>query len=323
MLKRIVFVAMTISITLTYGQQMPQYSQYLRNQSLVNPAAVGVYDFVDVTMGGRMQWTGVSAAPTTGYLLVNSPLSAKPKPRYNPSLRVSNEIPRNPEIKTGKVKHAVGGQFVSDQYGAFRSLYFSGAYALHLPVSKNTNLSFGTRLGLSNNAFLQNKAQVLSGTVDNTYQMYGANLGSMNIMDISAGLYLYSKKAFIGIAADNLSKDFVRFGSSTANFDRRMHFNAIAGLKIPVTAEWTITPAVLAKMMYTAPLSIEGSLQFEYKEFLWFGTSYRHTDAIVGMFGLNINQRLKLGYAFDYSLSRFNKVSSGGHEVVLGLMIGR
>jgi type IX secretion system PorP/SprF family membrane protein len=322
MLKRIIFVVLTISTSITFGQQMPQYSQFLRNQSLVNPAAVGVYDFVDITMGGRMQWSGLTNAPMTGYLLVNSPLAAK-KTRYNPSYRVSTELPRNPEVATGKVKHAVGGQFVSDQYGAFRSLYFSGAYALHLPVSENTNLSFGTRLGLSNNAFLQNKAQVLSGTYDPEYYGFVSDMAAMNIMDISAGLYLYSQKAFIGIAADNLSRDFVRFGSSTANFDRRMHFNAIAGLKIPVTAEWTITPAVLAKYMYTAPLSIEGSLQFEYKEFLWFGTSYRHTDAIVGMFGLNVNQRLKLGYAFDYSLSRFNKVSSGGHEIVLGLMIGR
>jgi hypothetical protein len=77
------------------------------------------------------------------------------------------------------------------------------------------------------------------------------------------------------------------------------------------------------KKMTPAPLSIEGSLQVEYKEWLWVGVSYRNKDAIIGMVGMNISERFKLGYSYDYSLSRFNNFTSGGHELVLGLMLGR
>ncbi len=330
-MKKILFAIGILSFGSLYAQQEPQYSQYLRNQFMVNPAAAGVYDFVDVTMSGRWQWMGFGDEPRTAYLSVTSPISRTPRTRYNPALRISEGPVRNPEIKTGKMKHAVGGQLLADQYGAFRKMQVAGTYALHLPVSKTYNLSFGTRVGLSNNSFLQEKAVVLNTTDpsqtyaggDNTYDQFISNSSSKYILDIGAGLYLYSKKAFFGISADQLTKDFVQFGSGTANFNYQMHFLATAGYKFPLNDNLTLTPALLAKMMSPAPLTIEGSLQLEYKEWLWMGASYRHTDAIVAMVGLNVSDRFKFGYSYDYSLSRMNNFNSGGHEIVLGLMLGR
>lgn len=311
------------------SQQMPQYSQYLRNQYMVNPGAAGVYDFVDVTMGGRWQWMGFGDEPRTAYLSVTSPLTRTPRVKYNPALRISNGPVRNPEIKTGKFKHAIGGQLIADQYGAFRKLQLSGTYAIHMPVSKNYNLSFGTRIGMSNNTFLRDKAQVLNmvdptqGYSDQTYDDFSADQTSKYILDIGAGLYLYSKNVFVGIAADQLTKDMVEFGSGTANFNNQMHFVGTAGVKFPLNDNLTLTPAALVKLMSPAPISVEGSLQLEYKEWLWAGVSYRHKDAIIGMVGLNISERFKFGYSYDFSLSRFNDFSGGGHEIVLGLMLGR
>ena len=71
----------------TYGQQMPQFSQYHRNQYMVNPGAAGIYDFLDVTLGGRMQWVGFqdadgnNIAPMSSYLYASSPISKKIKPK--------------------------------------------------------------------------------------------------------------------------------------------------------------------------------------------------------------------------------------------------
>lgn len=328
-MKRIIALIAMALTSGVYSQQMPQYSQYLRNQFMVNPGAAGVYDFVDVTIGGRWQWIGFGDEPRTAYLSVTSPITRKPKPRYNPSLRISNGPVRNPEINTGKFKHAAGGQLIADQYGAFRKLQVSGTYALHLPVTKKMNLSFGTRIGLSNNIFLRDKAQVLNLVdqtqtyTDNTYNSFAADQSSKYILDIGAGLYLYSKKLFIGIAADQLTKDLVEFGTGSANFNNQMHFVGTAGYKIPLNENLSLTPAILAKFMSPSPVSFEGSMQLEYKEWLWAGVSYRHKDAVIGMLGLNISERFKFGYSYDFSLSRFKDVSGGGHEIVLGLMLGR
>jgi type IX secretion system PorP/SprF family membrane protein len=318
---------LTLVIVLTVGvltaQQMPQYSQYLRNQYMINPGAAGVYDFTDVTIAGRMQWVGFDNAPMTTYASVTAPLSSKPKERYNPSLRNSGGPIKNPEINTGKIKHAVGGQLIGDQFGAFRKIQFAGTYAIHLPITKSYNLSFGTKIGISNNSFLQDRAVVANPSSDATYGSFVANQASQNFLNIGAGFYFYSDKLFLGVSADQLTRNMVSFGSGSANFNPTIHTNITGGIKLNVSDNFTLTPAFLVKYMYPAPPSIEGSIQAEYMEWLWMGVSYRHKDAIVAMAGLNITNKFKFGYSFDYSLSKFNNFTSGGHELVLGIMLGR
>lgn len=323
-MRKLILTAILGVSTMAMGQQVPQFSQYLRNQYMVNPGAAGVYDFVDITVGGRLQWLGFNDAPRTAYLYVSSPVGGTPRVKYNPALRISNGPVRNPKIKTGKLKHAIGGYLLADQYGAYRQLQVAGTYALHIPVSKKFNLSWGVNVGLSNRSFLRDKAETLNmftgiGT-DNTYDTY-ASQGANNTVDVGSGLYLYSDKVFVGVSADQLTRDFISFGTDPANFDPNMHFKATAGLKLPLNDNLTIMPAVLAKYMAPAPVSVEGTLQLEYKEWLWFGASYRSSNTAIAMAGLNISRRFKFGYSFDFSLNRFNQYSTGGHEVVLGIML--
>jgi type IX secretion system PorP/SprF family membrane protein len=328
-MKKFILAIITLSTTIVFAQQNPQYSQYLRNQFLVNPAAGGLYDFTDITIGGRWQWLGFGDEPRTAYLAFNTVLHKKIKTTYNPAIRISNGPVRNPEVKTGRVKHSLGGMLIADQYGAFRKVQGSAIYSIHLPLSKEVNLAFGAKVGLSNNAFLREKAQVLNivdptqGYTDGTYDGFIADQSSKFILDIGAGLYLYAKGFFIGISADNLSKDFVEFGQGTANFNSQIHSQLIAGYQIPLSEDFSMTPSVLVKYMNPAPPTMEGSLQLEYKEWIWMAASYRHKDAVVGMLGLNLSERFKIGYSYDLSLSKFRDFSAGGHELILGVMLGR
>jgi type IX secretion system PorP/SprF family membrane protein len=328
MKKILFFILLFLKLSFLFTQQIPQYSQFHRNQFMINPAAAGVYDFVDITLNGRWQWLGVDDAPRTSYLAFSVPLNFKPK-YYNPGIRTSSGPITNPEIKTGKFKHTVGGQLLADQYGAFRKLSFSGTYSLHLPLSKLINLAFGVRFGLSSNNFLADKAQVLNVVnsaltyTDATYTNFLANQSSKQILDIGSGLYLYGKGFFIGVSADQLTRDLVEFGNGKANFNPQIHSQVISGYKFKTGENWSLTPSVLAKYMSPAPVSIDVNLQAEYKEWLWFGLGYRHKDALIGMLGMNISKRFKFGYSYDFSLSRFNNYTSGGHELTLGIMLGR
>lgn len=329
-MKRGIIVLFSLIWGTSFAQQIPQYSQYLRNQFMINPGATGIYDFTDITFSGRWQWVGFGGnnEPRTAYASISTVLGKKVKTKYNPAFRTSTPA-MNPEIKTGNLKHAVGGQVLADQYGAFRRLNIAGTYAIHVPLSKKYNLSFGTRVGLSNNTFLADRAVVLNSIDpfetyaggDAEYDAYIQNLGDKYIMDIGTGLYLYSDNMFVGVSADHLSRDLVKFGSGTANFNTQIHFNGVAGVKIPLNPDFTITPAVLFKNMLPAPPSIEGTIMAEYKKWMWLGLSYRNRDAVVGMFGMNISNQWKVGYSYDFSVSKMNKVSSGGHELVLGIML--
>ena len=308
------------------AQQLPQISQYLRNQYMINPGAAGVYDFTDVTLGGRLQWAGLADAPKTSYLAASAPLSTftkRGRSRYNPGLRNSSGVAKNPEINTGKLKHAVGLQAIADQFGAFRKINVSGTYAIHIPVLDNYNLSFGTNVGIVSNTFLQDRAVVAAASLDNTYSTFVSNNGNVNTLNVGAGLYFYSNELFFGVAADQLTQDLVTFGSGTANFDPRMHFNLTGGYKFHIGENYSITPAFLMKYILPVNPTIEGSVQFEYKEWIWAAVSYRHKDALVGMVGMNLSNRFKIGYSFDYTLSDINYYASSGHELILGIMLGR
>ncbi len=121
-------------------------------------------------------------------------------------------------------------------------------------MTKKINLSFGLKAGLSNNTFFANQAQVLNVIapgqnpyVDNTYDNFIQNQSNKYLMDVGAGLYMYSKKFFLGLAAEQLTRDMVEFGQGTANFNPQIHFNLIGGYKIPVGDNLTVTPGFLLK----------------------------------------------------------------------------
>ena len=54
------------------GQQLPQFSQYMFNTTSINPAYVGSREAMVVTFLNRNQWVGVSGAPITQTLAVDS-----------------------------------------------------------------------------------------------------------------------------------------------------------------------------------------------------------------------------------------------------------
>jgi type IX secretion system PorP/SprF family membrane protein len=313
-----------------FAQQLPQYSQYQRNAVMINPGAVGAYDFTDITLGGRYQWMGFEHSPRTAYGYVSTTLGGN-KSGYNPSLRTSRGPVASPKVGVGKLKHGVGGEVYLDEFGAFRKLSFAGIYAVHLPVSRYTNLSMGVKAGISNNQFFQDRAVVLSqmpgfsGTqlIDGTYDAFIANQSSLNSLDLGIGMYYYGEKFFVGLSADQLTRDMVTFGTGTADFNQQIHSKFIAGYKFNMNRDWTIQPSVLVKYMQPAPLSFDATVQFEYMEWIWFGLSYRNQDALIGMVGMNINERFKFGYSYDLTTSDLNSSSNGSHELILGVMLGR
>lgn len=312
------------------GQQLPQYSQFSRNQYMVNPAACGVYDFVDITVGGRYQWVGFDDAPKTGYAYVCAVLNKRNKNQFSPSLRTSQGAISSPQVATGRFKHAIGGQIISDQYGAFGKLSIAGTYAIHMPVTKKLNLSFGTKLGVSNDRFNKDRAQVLSqmsGTsnliTDDEYNQFVASQGRINYLNISAGLYLYSKNLFVGISADQLTKDLAKFGSGSSNVQPELYYQFTGGYHIPVSDKLKLTPAFLVKFISPYNFSMEGSLIAEVNDRFWAGVSYRNSKTLVGMAGITISNRFKFGYSYDFNFSEVRNYSSGGHEIILGIMLGR
>src|SRR5476651_1593865 len=75
-MKRILYLFIFFALYIQSGvaQQRPQYTQYVFNNYLLNPAVTGIENYTDVKAGYRSQWTGLEGAPVTSYLTVNTPI---------------------------------------------------------------------------------------------------------------------------------------------------------------------------------------------------------------------------------------------------------
>src|SRR5476649_1528771 len=107
---------------LTIAQQKPQYTQYVFNNFLLNPAVAGIENYTDMKAGYRSQWSGLQGAPVTSYLTINAPLGkdfiegdATAFPANggdNPSSRSYTR-----DYMAAEPHHGIGLMLVTDQAG--------------------------------------------------------------------------------------------------------------------------------------------------------------------------------------------------------------
>ncbi|MFZ4102883.1 MAG: type IX secretion system membrane protein PorP/SprF, partial [Sphingobacterium thalpophilum] len=57
-----------------FAQQKPQYTQYVMNNFILNPAIAGIENYVDLKAGYRAQWQGLDGAPVTSYISIHAPI---------------------------------------------------------------------------------------------------------------------------------------------------------------------------------------------------------------------------------------------------------
>ncbi len=305
-----------------FAQQQYQISQYQTNPYMLNPAASGLYDYVDITASFRQQWAGFTNAPRTFYVSGHSALKFNGMPKYNPSLRAGRLTAiQTPEVSTGKLKHSVGGYVMGDQYGAFDQLTASASYAVHVPIMKGYNISAGVAAAYSQYTFMQDRVDMLNDA-DPTYNSFLMNGTNQGYFNMNAGLQLYSENLRIGYTSSELLRTLVKFGGDKTDFDLRVHHFITAEYKVPINPKLSVTPSVVVKFMKPAPVSVDGTVIFTYDRMIWGGVSFRNGDALIGLVGLNLSKRFKFGYSYDFTVSKLRTYNRGGHEIVLGLMLG-
>jgi type IX secretion system PorP/SprF family membrane protein len=309
------------------AQQLPQYSQYMHNQYIVNPAAAGMNDYLDINLSFRQQWAGMSDAPRTYYLSATSPLgkSAKPATRSlsipisRPDLLIESAGPEK-----RKLKHALGGFVLRDEYGAFERTFANLGYALHIPFGKTYYASVGASLGWSGLLF-DNSNITLENGQDATYFDFISNGTRSNMFDLNLGVMIYNDNLFLGYGLYQIMQNRINLGgggtSELSEARLKDHHYILAGYRIGLGENWAITPSAMIKNQGPAPVSYDVNLRIDYQRKFWLGASYRHQDAMVAMLGLTIKDMFRVGYSYDYTLSQLSNFSNGSHEIVLGLML--
>ncbi|SKA12397.1 PorP/SprF family type IX secretion system membrane protein [Sediminibacterium ginsengisoli] len=325
------FIWMSCCLT-TYvagtAQQRPYYTQYIMNNYILNPAVAGIENYWDAKASHRMQWIGVQDAPVTTYFTIQGPLKKGDYDRLNPtSFHASGSNPRGPaywrDYVAAEPHHGIGFTILNDKTGPLNRFAAYGSYAYHMGISPGTSISAGVSVGITNMSLDASKLNFGSVTVDPAV----AGSGVINKIrpDISAGLWLYSKDYFLGIAAQQIVPQQIAFSDNQVYVEKGKlipHLFFSAGYRIPVSDDVSLLPSALIRYISPLPVGFDINAKVQYQDLLWLGGSYRYKDGYAAMAGVNLNRNINIGYSYDLQTSNLNTVSKGTHEILVGFLIG-
>lgn len=275
------------------AQQDPQYTQYMYNMNVVNPAYAGSKENLAIGLLYRSQWVGLEDAPKTATFSVHSPV--------------------------GK-NVGLGLSVVSDQIGPVEenNVYADFSYTLNL------NQSHKLAFGLKGGATFQKIglfSQVGNGYVpDANDEAFGQDTNNTHL-NLGAGLFYYTDHYYVSLAVPNMLKntylDVTNNGQEYQYGSDVMHYFLSAGYVFNLSENTKFKPSFMLKSAFNAPTSLDVSANVLFFDKLELGATYRLEDAVGAMVNFAITPELRIGYAYDYTTSELDVVSSGSHEIML------
>jgi type IX secretion system PorP/SprF family membrane protein len=293
-LKRIVFTLIGFTfIAAASGQQDPQFSQNMFNTMAVNPGYAGSNDAICATLIHRNQWVGFPGAPTTSVFDVNA------------------------AVKPFKINSGIALGVMSDNIGYDKNigLNFGYAYRMNLGDGK---LGIGLGVEVLNKSLdadwkVPSKGNFTSPDADPSIPK---TKESAMVVDFAAGVFYRTEKLYVGISSMHLRQAQVSYSKGNTFLSRSYYLTTGYTISLP-NPSFEILPSVFIKSD-GATSQIDLNTCVLYNKRFWGGLSYRLTDGIVGMLGIELTNGLKLGYSYDFTTSDINKSSSGSHEFMVG-----
>ncbi len=289
--------ALGFQITPANAQQDPMYSMYMFNGLAVNPAYAGSRDRLAITALYRHQWTGLEGAPKTAVLAGHAP--------------------------TVNDKLGIGFTLVSDNISVFNTVTLMSSYAYRIRIGKTGRLALGVSVELNYFHAKWNTLN-LSDETDHVFRSGKTNVFSPNF---GAGIYYYSDKFYAGFSVphflnSSLTEHFKLEGTNLVARQWK-HYFFTAGVMFRLGEHVKFKPSVLCKYVQNAPFQADINVAFLFKDAFWIGASYRTKDAVVLMTEYNFAKGVRIGYAYDITLSELNDYSSGTHEIMIGFELAK
>lgn len=277
------------------AQQDPQYTQYMYNTQIVNPAYAGSRDALSFGLLLRSQWVGLEGAPKTGTFTVNSPIGA-----------LDNM--------------GLGLSIVRDEIGPAVESNVNIDYSYTINTSDAAELSFGLKAGLDLLDVNFNKLNIFDEN-----DVFEQNIDNKIQPQIGAGVYFNTDKFYAGLSVPNFltSKHFDESTLENYDFDddvapaERLHYFLIAGYVFDINENLKFKPATLVKAVSGSPLQWDASANFLIYDKLTLGASYRWSAALSAMAGFQVSDQIFIGFGYDYQTTDIEDFSDGSYEVFL------
>lgn len=267
------------------SQQDPQYTQYMYNMNVLNPAYAGSKESLSITALYRNQWSGIDGNPVTFTFSAHMPVGEKV---------------------------GLGLSAIKDELGPVSETNVYADFSYTLELGGTSKLAFGMKagatfhdVGLADLSLQDPNDPFFAENINNTYP------------NIGAGAFFYTDKFYVGLSVPNflnsvhLDENDLKIGSET------QHFFGTAGYVFDVNENFKLKPNVMVKSAFEAPLSLDANLNALFLEKFEIGVSYRLDDSFSGLVGFQATDFLRIGYAYDHVVSDLKVVAPASHEIIV------
>lgn len=309
--KSIVFgiIAFLYLVSGLYSQD-PVYTQYYQAPLQINPAFAGNTYAPVIHLNSRVEWPAINFAYNTYSFSVDR--------FYN------------------KYNIGAGVNFMMDNSGngIYKRFRMEGIFSYKLKIAEGSNLKMGLSIAWGNNNLDWEKLvfgdmidpasgfTLPDGSTLPTRETRPENL-TVNYADLSAGLLYNTEMFYVGVAVKhaNSPKNFYFSTQDNVNKGLPVRFSVQLGGEIDITYD-----NVYLKRYYAPSIlyvSQSGLNQLVFNNFIdlgliFAGIGYRHdfsnSDAVLFSVGVS-KEMFKIGYSFDYTVSKLSISSGGSHEI--------
>ena len=287
LLRLALMMALALRCSVLLAQQDPLYSQYMFNTLAFNPAYAGSGDVFTVMALSRHQWVGFEGAPATQTILAHSPL--------------------------GSQNLALGLSVINDKLGPTRQTGVFADFAYRIRTGESSRLAFGLKGGF--NSFRADLAGL--STVDP--DQANVDIQGKMLPNFGFGLFWHTPLAYVGVSAPKLLENETveaTNGLLTTGSEER-HYFVMGGYVMDLGRDLKFKPSFMARLVAGAPLSLDVNANFLLRERIWFGAMYRLGNSF-GLLGqYQVNDQLRIGYAFDLATTKLGAYNAGTHEIML------
>ena len=288
-MKKLILLFFTVLIAQQISaQQDPQYTQYMYNMNIINPAYAGISEGLSVGALYRSQWVGLDGGPETFTFNIHSPV--------------------------GK-QLALGLSVISDKIGPVEetNAYVDASYTI--PLGMETRLAFGVKGGFTFHDIAIAESQI---TLVDLSDPFFANAINETTPNIGAGVYFYKpNKYYISISVPNILNGVHLDDNGTKIGSESEHLFTAAGYVFDLSENFKLKPHALLKYAFDAPVSYDLNANLFMYDLVEFGVGYRLDDSFSSMINFQVTKDLRIGYAYDAINSGLDIVTNSSHEVFI------
>ena len=271
-----------------YGQLDVQYSQFMFNKLVFNPAVAGSKEVPVIQGVYRYQWEGIEGAPRTFDVNFHTPFMKK--------------------------RGGLGLSITGDKIGIVQSYFVDLSYAYRVALNKESTLSIGLR-------YRQEFTRVdwtSVTTIDVDDQAIPNNRYSLTEPNFGIGLYYQNKDYFVGLSSPTILKNnlFEGLGTSSSTEARRTVY-LMGGFATELSEHVTFKPTAMLSMNTHAPFELDLNASFLFMSAIWVGASYRLGDSVDALIGYQFNDRFRIAASYDFTLTELNAYTSGSAEIMI------